>query len=276
MQDFILWGTIVNTAAVIGGSSIGLLIRLLVRKSHNRKKKTERAGDLQGGMNETAAPLSDEDFCTEMLPAGGRHKPFSERFCDVMMKALALCTLYIGISGVLANEAPLVLILSMAFGAFFGELLNLDRLVMRATAKLESRLRGRFGNVAEGMLSAFLLFCVGAMTINGSIMSGLGQGHSILISKSVLDFCSSIVYASAMGIGVLFSAPLVFLVQGALTCLGALFGTFLSPTMITEISAVGSLLIIGLGLNLLGVTKLKIMNLLPAMLMPIVLCPLFG
>ena len=187
-----------------------------------------------------------------------------------MIKGFALCTIYIGVSGALECSNVLVLILSMALGVTVGEFFNLDHCMKRAVRKLEGRMKGH--SIAEGMINAGLLFCVGAMTVNGSIMSGLGQGHTLLYSKAILDFFAAIVYAMTMGVGVLFSAGLVFVIQGAIVCLAALFGGFLTPYMISMIGAVGSLLIVALGLNLLGATKLKLVNYLPAVFMPILLC----
>ena len=243
MNDFILWGTIVNTLAVAFGALIGLAIGFFVKKSAKRH----------------AVAGEPEEISDETLPPE-KPKPFSKRFGKAMIKGFALCTLYIGISGALECENVLVMILSMASGICIGEFLNLDYHVNLLAHKIENRMKGRFGNIAEGMVSATLLFCVGAMAINGSLFSGLGQGHEILYSKSVLDFFAAIVYASTMGIGVMFSAVCVFVLQGSITCLSALFGTFLSDYMINMMGATGSLLIIALGLNLLGATKLKIMN----------------
>lgn len=254
MEDFILFGAIVNTIAAVVGALIGLGIRFVVRK---RAEKSGGDHDI-----DVPAPIETAE----------KPKPFSHRFGKAMIKGFALCTLYIGVSGALKCENELVMILSMVSGICIGELLNLDHCVNRAAQKLESRMKGRFGNIADGMIASGLLFCVGAMTVNGSIMSGLGEGHALLISKSVLDFFSAVVYATTMGIGVLFSAALVLVIEGGLTLLAALFGSFLTPYMINMIGAVGSLLIIGLGLNLLGATKLKIMNYIPAVFMPILFC----
>jgi len=257
VNDFILLGAVVNAAAAALGALIGLLLQFLVKK---------RAKKVAGGtaISEKADPHPENPI--------EKPKPFSYRFGKAMMKGFALCTLYIGTAGALKCENDLVMILSMVFGICIGEFLNLDYHVNRGALWVENRMKGRFGNIAEGLVSATLLFCVGAMTINGSILSGLGQGHALLISKSVLDFCAAVVYASTMGIGVLFASFFVLLIEGGLTLLAAFFGTFLTPYMITMISSVGSLLIIALGLNLLGATKLKIMNYIPAVFMPIWLC----
>jgi uncharacterized membrane protein YqgA involved in biofilm formation len=203
-------------------------------------------------------------------------KGFSEKLADGLMKALGLCTLYLGISGSLKGENALILILSMVIGTLVGHGLDLEEKVN----KLGMRLEGRFNrsentkvSIAEGFVTASLLFCVGAMAIVGSLEAGLTNDYSMLLNKSVLDFVSSIIFASTLGIGVVFSAAFVLFFQGAIT----LFAQWMSPllssdTVIPEMTCVGSVLIIGLGLNMLGVTKLKIMNYLPAVFVPIVLC----
>ena len=136
-------------------------------------------------------------------------------------------------------------------------------------------MKGKGGNVAEGFVSASLLFCVGSMTVVGSMNSGISGDHTLLITKSVMDLISSMIFASTMGVGVLFSALFVLVYQGSITLIAAGVGQFLSGDVVTCMTTVGSLLIIALGLNLLGVTKLKIMNYLPAMLLPIGLIPLW-
>lgn len=252
MENFILFGAIFNALATALGASIGLVIR--------------------HGMARRAAKVAEDPEAPIAVETASRPKSFSERFGKAMIKGFALCTLYIGVAGALKCSNELVMILSMASGILIGELLDLDRLVNLGAKKIENRMKGRFGSIADGLVSASLLFCIGAMTINGSIMSGLGEGHAILLSKSVLDFCAAIVYAMSMGIGVLFSAVPVLVIEGVLTVIAALFGNFLTPYMINMIGAVGSLLIIGLGLNLLGATKLKITNYIPAVFMPILFC----
>ena len=128
------------------------------------------------------------------------------------------------------------------------------------------------GSVAKGFVTASLLFCVGAMTIVGSLESGISGNHEILFSKSLLDFISSIIFTASLGIGVMFSAAFVFVYQGAITVLAQFIGPFLGEIVIAEMTCAGSLLIIALGLNMLGITKLKVMNYIPAVFLPILLC----
>ena len=165
-------------------------------------------------------------------------------------------------------------------GAIIGELLDLDKRmqalgdwVQKKTARL---VRGGGGpSVSEGFVTASLLFCVGAMTVTGAMESGILREHTTYYAKSMIDMVSAVIFASSLGIGVAFSAVGVFAIQGLLT-LAAVLAAGAIPTMITgEMIAVGSLLVIAIGTNLLGITKIKVMNYVPAMFVPIGLCPLY-
>ena len=266
MEQFMLWGTIVNMVAVIGGSAIGLVFKHFLGSGKKRCKRMEQIS-------------------------------------DAVLKGLALCVLAIGISGAikaavndqilgalegsfagtpetplqlvteLAGERTLTIIVSMALGAFIGQLLNLDHGINFLGEKIESLASARFGNVAQGFVTASLVFCVGSMTIVGALNSGLFLDHTMLYTKSTLDFITAIVFAATLGIGVVFSAAFMFVFQGSITLLAQWIAPFLSAEVITCITGVGSILIIGLALNILGVTKLKIMNYMPAILLPAVLIP---
>lgn len=200
----------------------------------------------------------------------------SEKLADTVMKGLGLCTLYLGISGSLKGENSMILIISMVIGALIGQGLDLDDKINRLGTWLEGRFQSRDGqrvSIAQGFVSASLLFCVGAMTIVGSLQAGLTGDYSMLLNKSILDFVAAIIFASTLGFGVLFAAAFVLVYQGAIT----LFAQWLSPllsneTIVNEMTCVGSVIIIGLALNMLGITKLKVMNYVPAIFLPILLC----
>lgn len=199
----------------------------------------------------------------------------SERISTTIMSGLGLCVLYIGISGALKGEDTLLMIISIALGALIGEVIDVDRWLNRLGHYLEGKIRKKDGqtiSIAEGFVTASLLFCVGAMAIVGALESGLKGNHETLFAKSLLDGISSIIFTSSLGIGVIFSAVSVLIYQGVIALGAGFLSSFLSSTVISNISSVGSILIIGLGLNMLGVTKIKIANLLPAVLLPI----LFG
>lgn len=226
-----LVGTLVNTATVIAGSLIGLMLG-------------------------------------NILP---------ERLRDTVMKGLGLCTLFIGVTGMLGGSNALITIISVAVGAVIGELLDLDGRLNRFAEGLEKKFqKNKTGgpSLAEGFVTASLVFCVGAMTIVGSLNDGLTGNHEMLFTKATLDFVSSMIFASSLGVGVLMAASAVFVIEGGIACLASLVAPVLQQNAATipEMTVVGSVLIVGLGMNLIGVGKLKVMNYVPAIFLPIVLC----
>ena len=204
-----------------------------------------------------------------------------QRLGDAVMKGVALCVLYIGISGMLEGTNAIIAILSMACGAIVGTLIDIDKWFNRFADFLQTKLarkkkEGASSTLAEAFVSSSLLFCVGAMTIVGSLDAGLRGVNSTLYAKAVLDGISSIFFASSLGFGVLLSAATVFVYQGALVLLaGVLQSVLTNEFIIAEMTCVGSLLIIALGLNMLGITKIKVMNYLPAIFFPILFCQFF-
>lgn len=242
-------GTIVNTIAVLLGSLLGLLFK----------------------------------------------KAIPKRLSDTVFKGLGLCTMFIGVTGVFQDGTnTLVVIMSVVTGAVIGEALDLDKRINNLGKWLENKVSKNKGenskvSIAQGFVSASLLFCVGAMTIVGSLQSGLINDHSTLFVKSILDFVAAIIFASSLGVGVAFSALFVLLYQGSISVGAYLIGSFfsssatmlsqtaeLTPFMVTvnTMNCVGYIIIIGLALNMLGITKLKVMNYVPAIFMPVLLCPL--
>ena len=199
-----------------------------------------------------------------------------ERLRDTVMKGLGLCTLFIGISGMLGGENALITIVSMAVGAVIGELLDLDGHLNHFAEGLEKKFQRKSGgpSIAEGFVTASLVFCVGAMTIVGALNDGLTGNHEMLFTKATLDFVSSIIFASSLGLGVMLSAAAVLTIEGGIACLASLVAPILqqNPNTVPEMTVVGSILIVGISLNLLGVTKLKVMNYVPAIFLPILLC----
>ena len=210
-----LTGTIINTLAIVAGSLIGLAIQAVTKHSADDVSADSLGGRLQA----------------------------------LVMQGMALCVLYIGISGSLKGENTLVIIISIALGAVIGS-----------------------PSVADGFVTASLLFCVGAMAIVGSLENGLTGNYDTLKAKAVIDGIAAIVFASSLGIGVLFSAAAIFLYQGTISLAAGLLAPLLSDSVIAEMTCVGSLLIVALGLNMLVASKIKIMNLVPAIFLPILLC----
>ena len=191
-----------------------------------------------------------------------------ERFSDAMEKGAALCVLYIGVDGML------VAILSISIGAILGELLQLDEHMHQLGDWVEQKFGGKGSktSLSEGFVTASLLFCVGAMAIMGALDSGLTGDHSTLYAKALLDGIISVVYASTLGIGVALSAIPIFLYQGAIALGASFLAPYLTEAVILEMKCVGSILILGLSLNMLGLTKIKVMNYVPAVFLPILLC----
>ena len=196
-----------------------------------------------------------------------------ERFSDIVMKGIGLCTIYIAATGLLDGSKSLVTILSVVIGAVLGEWLDLDGKIRALSEKLEKKFsRQGDSRFAQGFMAATLLFCVGTMAIKGSLDGGLRGDHATLHAKSVMDTISACIFSSTLGFGVLFSVVPVILYQGAITLLASVAGPYLGDAVIAEMNTVGSLLLLGLSLDLLGIAHLKLMNYIPAMFLPILLC----
>ena len=232
-----LWGTIVNALGIILGTVVGIIF-----KSLSRGKKE---GELEGGI--------------------------SKELSDVIMKGVSLCVLLIGITGAIKTENIMVVIISIVLGGIIGTLARLDKGITWLGEFIEKKTGGKLGSITQGFVSASLLFCVGAMAIVGSLSSGISLDHSTLYAKSLLDSIYSVIFASTLGWGVAFSSLLLFVYQGSITVAASWLAPVLSASSINEMSAVGSWLIIALALNLLGLTKIKVMNYVPAIFLPILL-----
>ena len=195
------------------------------------------------------------------------HKGISEKINNVIMIGVGLCVVYIGIDGLTGGVNPLVAVLSIIPAAVIGTVLDFDGGLIRFGEKITAKFsQGGGSKAAEGFVTASLLFCIGAMAVVGSISAGLTGDNSILLTKSVLDFISATMLSAAFGLGVMLSAIPLTLYQGGI----ALFANFLSPVLtdsiIGALTCVGSILILALGLNILNISKIKIANLLPAII----------
>ena len=202
----------------------------------------------------------------------------SPRFASILTCALGLCVLGIGISGMIGTADTLCVIVCMVAGTLLGEALNIEKRIDGLGDLLRRRLiRGEGSSrFAEGFVNASVLFCVGAMAINGSMQAGMLGRYDILISKGVIDGVTAITFAAAMGVGVAFSAVPLFLYQGGLTLIFALAGQGMDPAVVTEMNAVGGTIIVGIALNMLGLPreKIRVGNMLPAIFLPIGYIPL--
>ncbi|MFP4680623.1 MAG: DUF554 domain-containing protein [Chitinispirillaceae bacterium] len=223
----VLWGTVVNVIAIILGSISGVVLPRM-----------------------------------------------SEGIRNVVIQGLGLGIVILGISMGLKGENFLFVIISLVAGGIIGELFRLDlklktvgRWLERAVRK-DKDAKDEKGSIAEGFITATLVYCIGAMAILGAIDSGLRQDHTVLYTKSLLDGVSAILFASTLGIGVIFSAVSVFLYQGAIALSATLLTSLLSTpdlnAIITEVTAVGGVLIAGIGINILEIRKINVVNLLPS------------
>lgn len=181
------------------------------------------------------------------------------------MHALGLVCIPLGLSMAMKGEKFLALLLSIVAGGAFGEFLKLEERLEHFSQKLENRLQAEHNTFAPGFLAATLLFCIGPMTIMGSLEDGLGKVPQILYTKSLLDGTASLALAASLGVGVPFSALSILLVQGSITLLARFLAPLLSEGFIREMTATGGILILGIALNLLNLKKIRVANLLPAL-----------
>ncbi len=204
------------------------------------------------------------------LLLGGKLK---EVHTETIVKALGICTMVIGITSSIVTSNILIVIICLVVGTILGELLKiehrLDTLGDWLKAKVAKKGGGRF---TEGFVTASLLFCVGSMAIMGSFDAGLRGDYNTIFAKSALDCVMAVTFAATMGVGVLFSGATVLIYQGALTLLAGVVEPFLSAAVVTEMSAVGGIMLIGTGMNILGLTqkRIRVGNMLPAMFLPVI------
>ena len=202
-------------------------------------------------------------------------KGIPEKVSRAVMIALGLFTLYIGIDGALGTQSPLIVVASLVLGAIVGTLLNIDGAISRLGLWAERKFKrgdGETVSIAEGFMTASLLFCVGAMTVNGAIEAGVQGKNTLFFTKALMDLFSSMMLAAGLGLGVMLSAVFVLVFQGLLVLLAGWIAPVLTPAAIAEMTAAGSLIMVALGLNLLGVTKIKVADYLPAIVFAPVIC----
>lgn len=203
-------------------------------------------------------------------------KGIPEKMSSAIMSAMGIFTLCIGIMGIFKGENVLVLLVSTILGVMIGELIDIDKGINKLAAKVEAKTKGPAGGFSQGFITATLLFCVGAMTVVGSIQAGTTGDKTMLYAKSIMDFISSIMLSVSMGIGVLGAAIAVFVIEGGITLLSTFIAPVLNDTLIAEMTCVGSLMMIPLGLNILGITKLKVANYLPGIILAPFISVLFA
>ena len=193
------------------------------------------------------------------------HSRLPERIKITTFQGIGLFTLYIGFSMTAKTENVLILVFSIVLGSISGELINIESRMEKLSEWGKKKIGSKNDKFTEGFVTAFMLFCMGSMTILGSIEEGLGGEPTLLMAKSVLDAFGAMALASSLGIGVLFSAVPLLIYQGGLTLLAGTVQVYLTDSIVNEVSAVGGLMLIGLGITILEIKKLKILNMLPAL-----------
>jgi len=222
-----MFGTIVNSLAIIAGSLIGLL----------------------------------------------SSKGIPENYREIILSAVGLAVILIGVKSALVSDSMMVIIFSLIIGALIGEALKIEKKLEDLGNFLERKVVRKTGDsssFARGFVTASLVFCVGSMAIVGSLESGLTGNHQTLFAKSIIDGVISIIFASAMGLGVMFSSVAVFLYQGMITITAVFLKTYLVTETIEQMSSVGGLLIVAIGFNMLKITTIRVGNLIPAIFLPLV------
>lgn len=203
-------------------------------------------------------------------------KQIPEKLTTAVMTAIGLCTVAIGVTGVIKGQNQLVMIISLVLGTIIGTLIDIDGKLTKIGDKLQKKKgENEKSTFSQGFVTASLLFCVGAMTIVGSMNAGISGDNQMLYTKSVLDLISSTMLGASLGIGVLFSSVFVLAFQGGLVALSMALGSFLNDFAVAELICAGSVMIIALGLNLIGITKIKVANLLPGLVLVPIVCKIF-
>lgn len=203
-------------------------------------------------------------FCGVCLKSG-----IKEQYKKTIMDGIGLSVLIIGIMGGVKSNNIILVICSIVIGTIIGEFVGIEDKLDKLGNFLQSKLGGKDSNFSNAFVTASLIYCVGAMAIVGSLEAGIQHNYETLFAKAILDGISAIVFASTLGIGVAFSSIAVLLYQGSITLLSSILSTFLTNNIINEMSAVGGILIMAIGINLLGLKQIKIGNMLPAIFIPI-------
>jgi hypothetical protein len=218
---------------------------------------------------------------TAAVAAGGiigilLKKKMPERVTSIYFQAIGLFTMAIGMSMAVKMEHILIVVASLALGSLLGEWMNIENWVNTLGENFKQRFRIGSEQFSEGLTTAFLLFCVGSMTILGTIQEGTGGSPDLLYTKSLMDFFSSMLLASAFGVSVALSAIPLFIFQASLTLIAMFAGSFFTPGIILELTSVGGILLVGLGLNILHISNLRVMNMLPALVVVVIMLVIFA
>lgn len=197
------------------------------------------------------------------------------KLTDTAFQGIGLFTIILGVIMAIQTTNYLIMVFSLVIGAILGEYIDIEKRVDNFGLFLKKKIHTKNDRFSEGFITAFLLYCMGSMTILGAIEEGLGGVPNLLVTKSLMDGFGSIVLASTMGIGVLFSTIPLLLYQGGLTLLASQMQPFFSTAIITELTAVGGILLIGLGISILDIKKIRILNMLPSLIIVVILTYFF-
>ncbi len=199
------------------------------------------------------------------------HSRLPKNISERVFQGIGLFTLFLGIYMATKTANFLVMVFSVVIGTILGEMIDIDKRTSHFSGWIKTKIKSKNDHFSDGFTTAFLLFCMGSMTILGAFEEGLGGEPNLLLAKSVLDGFSAIALTASMGIGVIFSVIPLLIYQGGLTLLAASLQNLLTDPIVNELTAVGGLLLIGLGINILEIKKLKILNMIPALLVAIIL-----
>lgn len=199
------------------------------------------------------------------------HSRLPERYSKVMFQVFGLFTIFLGVKMALETNHIMVMIFSLLLGTLLGEWMNLEKWMNRFADYIKRKAKSKNERFSEGFVTAFLVFCMGSMTILGAVEEGLGDRPNLLLTKSLMDGFSSMALASVLGVGVMLSALPLLLYQGGITLFASYLSEILSPDVVAELSAVGGILLIGLGFVLLDVKKVRVMNMLPSLVIVVFL-----
>lgn len=205
-----------------------------------------------------------------LLLKGGLPK----KTADLIITGLSFVIACLGIGFMLKSQALLIVIFSLGIGCLLGDWIDIEAKLESFAETIQKRMKSLGGNFSAGFVTASLLYCVGSMAILGSFQSGLEGKHDILFAKALMDGIISIVFSSTLGIGVLFSAIPVFLYQGSITLLAGVVAPYVGADVVREMTAVGGILLICIGVNMTDMKKIKVGNMLPAIFLPPLFIPL--
>lgn len=233
-------GTLVNAGAVVVGSGLGLLI----------------------------------------------HSRLPQKIVNIIFQGIGLFTMVIGISMALRSDNMLLMVVSIVLGSIIGQAIDIDKLLRNFSGKLQSKYSTRLvvkkdsedtaKRFTEGLITASMLFCVGSMSILGAIEDGMGNTPNLLFTKSIMDGVSSVALASSFGICIMFSSIPLLIYQGALTLFATFLMRYMSEVMIADMTGVGGILLIGLGISILKIKDIHVINMLPSLLFIVILSYFFG